>query len=189
MKRGNLIFLWGLIASISGYFALNLVVKSVGDRISLISFIFSLGGALYGFIEQKKAENFRSIKEAKEGILLELEDLKQYTLSEIKEIKYDSEKNDTRHDTSLLLLNQSLDSLKIRFDHHIQEAGHTYTNEELLKVKEQIEYIKAIVNVQAKYADVHLRVLKLEKMLRSSREFREIDSEKLSEEIKEAALE
>lgn len=183
MRRGNLIFLWGLLASFSGYFVLNFLVKSVSDRIALISFVFGAGGTLYSFLEQRKSENYKSIKDTKDLILSELEDLKKYTISEVKEIKYTSEKNDTRHDNTLLLLNQQVDGLKIRFNHHIQESGHLYTTEELLKVKEQIEYLKAIINVQAKYADVHLRVLKLEKMLRATKKYREIDGEKLSKEI------
>lgn len=185
MKRGNLILLWGLVASISGYFVLNFIVKNVSDRIALISFIFGAGGTLYSFLESRKSESYRSLKETKDSILLELEDLKKYTISEVKEIKYASEKNDTKHDNSILLLNQQVDILKIRFDHHIQEAGHLYTTEELLKIKEQIEYIRAIVNVQAKYADVHLRLLKLEKILHSTKEYKEMDSKKLGKEIQD----
>jgi hypothetical protein len=183
LRRGNLILLWGLVASISGYFVLNFLIKSVSDRIAIISFVFSLAGAIYGLLEQRKTDSFKTLKETKDGILLELDDLKKYTLNEVKEIKYESEKNDTRHDNTITLLTQQLDALKIRFEHHIEEAGHLYTTKELLKLKEQIEYIKAIVNVQTKYADVHLRVLKLEKMLRVTKDYRKVDSDKLIKEI------
>jgi len=183
LRRGNLILLWGLVASISGYFVLNFLIKSVSDRIALISFIFSLGATIYGLIEQRKTDNFKTLKETKDSILLEVDDLKQYTLNQVKEIKHESEKNDTRHDNAIILLTQQINALKIRFEHHIEEAGHLYTTKELLKLKEQIEYIKAIVNVQTKYADVHLKLLKLEKMLRVTKDYRKVDSEKLSKEI------
>lgn len=182
LRRGNLILLWGLIASVSGYFVLNFYIKSISDRIALISFVFSLGAAVYGVLEQRKTENFKSLKETKDAILLELDDLKKYTLSEVKEIKYESEKNDTRHDNSIILLTQQIDALKIRFEHHIEEASHLYTTTELLKLKEQIEYIKAIVNVQTKYTDVHLRLLKLEKMLKITKDYNKVDLD-LSKEI------
>ena len=183
IRRSNLIFIWGLIASFSGYFVLNFLVKSVSDKIAIISFIFSLGGALYGLIEQRKTENYKSIKETKDSIILELEDLKQYTLNEIKEIKYNSEKNDIRHDNYITLLTQQLEAIKIGFEHHIEEVGHLYTTKELLQLKEEIARINAVVNVQTKYTNIHLRVLNLENII-DSKGYKNTDSEKSSKEVK-----
>jgi hypothetical protein len=185
LRRSNIILLWGLIASVSGYFVLNFYIKSISDRIALISFVFSLGAAINGVLEQRKIDNFKTLKETKDAILLEVDDLKKYTLNQVKEIKYESEKNDARHDNTIILLTQQIDAIKIRFEHHIEEASHLYTTKELLKLKEQIGYIKAIVNEQTKYTDVHLRLLKLEKMFKITKDYSKVDSEQLSKEIQD----
>lgn len=183
MKKGNILFLCLIVGSISGYFVLGLAVNSLSDKIAIVSFIATILTFVYQYTEQKVSDNAKEHKETKEYIVSEITDLKNYILNLIKDIKHSSESKDTKHDKDIELLTTKLEGLAISIKYHIEEQGHPYLLNEIFIIKKSLEELKALLNVQGKYSEVHLRLLTLEKMVKSSTTFKQIDGKSLQDEI------
>ena len=56
-------------------------------------------------------------------------------------------------------------------------------SKDLQVITKSLEELKALLNVQGKYSEVHLRLLTLEKMVKSSTTFKQIDGKSLQDEI------
>lgn len=183
MKKGNILFLCLIVGSISGYFVLSLLVNSVSDKVAIISFVATVLTFIYQYTEQKTLDNNKEHKETKEYIITELNDLKNYILSLIKDVKHTSEANDNAHDKDIELVIQKVDTLAVSLKYHTEEQGHPYLLNEIFIIKKSLEELKAMFNIQSKYSEIHLRLLTIEKMVKSSPTFRQIDSKSLRNEI------
>jgi hypothetical protein len=183
MKKGNILFLCLIVGSISGYFVLGLVVNSLSDKIALVSFMATILTFMYQYTEQKVSDNAKEHKETKEYIISEIADLKNYILNLIKDIKYSSESKDAKHDKDIELMTSKLEGLAISIKYHIEEQGHPYLLNEIFIIKKSLEELKALLNVQGKYSEVHLRLLTLENLIKSTTAFKQIDNKSLQDEI------
>lgn len=183
MKRGNILFLCLIVGSISGYFVLSLVIKSLSDKIALISFAVTVLTVVYQYAELKMTDTKQALKETKEYLISELNDLKNYTVSLIKDIKHNSETKDNAHDKDIELVVQKVESLAISLRYHTEEQGHPYLLNEIFIIKKSLEELKAMLNIQGKYSEVHFRLLTLEKMVRATAAFKQIDGKSLQDEI------
>lgn len=177
MKKSNILFLCLIIGSISGYFVLSLLVNSVSDKIAIVSFVATILTFVYQYTEQKTLDNNREHKETKEYIISELNDLKNYILSLIKDLKHTSEANDKAHDKDIELVIQKVDTLAVSLKYHTEEQGHPYLLNEIFIIKKSLEELKAMINIHTKYSEVHLRLLALEKLIKSSPLFKQIEEE------------
>ena len=165
MKKTSFFFIF-IIGIISGYYVLNIFVDNTQDKIAIVSLLSTIIFSVRGNYKEKLNEQNNTLKDIREYVLDEINDLKTYLSTEIKDIKYVSDKVDTQHSNALEILTQKIESLSITFNHHINSSGHTYTTEELFKLKKALDQITAILNVQTKYAEVHSRLIKLEQQIK-----------------------
>ena len=179
MKKSNILFLCLLIGSVSGYFVLSLLVNSVSDKIAIISFVATILTFIYQYTEQKTLDNNKEHKETKEYIIAELNDLKNYILGLIKDVKHTSEANDNAHDKDIELVIQKVETLAVSLRYHTEEQGHPYLLNEIFIIKKSLEELKAMLSVQSKYSEIHLRLLALENLIKSSAIFKQVEEQNL----------